>query len=135
MMLATPVVLMNGAGIAISVPSRVWRDLVDGLLEDRHRQSPELVHRRADDDDGLSSADHPVLVPNASRPVARPRAGARRHQSEERHLAGGDPVGVAWLVSNYRPQAGLGEGEARGRPTWPPPPRRDVEIRVRSVMA
>src|SRR3954470_2589650 len=49
-----------------SALSKMWRDLVDRLLEDRHRRPEELVHRRTDD-------DHKVVGPldhRATRPEA-----------------------------------------------------------------
>ena len=98
--------------------AQVRRDLVDRLLEDRHRRSQELVDRRADDDDEVvRPLDH-----RAARAERQPTGGQDLAQQlvgtglEERHLAGGDPVerGLVGVV-DADPQAGLGEGEAQGQ--------------------
>ena len=92
------------------------RDLVDGLLEDRHRWAQELVDRGADD-------DHEVVGPldQVARRAECQTAGRQDLAQElvgagleERHLAGGDPV-ERRLVGVVDPdaQARLGEGEAQ----------------------
>ena len=98
--------------------AEVRRDLVDGLLEDRHRRAEELVDRRADDDDELLGPfDHRAVraeaEPAGREDLAQQLVGAVLH---ERHLAGGDPVeGRLVRVVDADAQAGLGEGEAQGQ--------------------
>ena len=92
-------------------------DLVDGLLEDRHRRPEELVDRRADDDDELlGPLDHRAVgaeLEATGRQDAQELLGAGLH---ERHLAGGDAVeGRLVRVVDADAQAGLGEGEAEGQ--------------------
>ena len=96
--------------------AQVRRDLVDGLLEDRHRRAEELVDRRADDDDEVvRPLDHRAVgaerEPAGRQDLAQQLVGAGL---EERHLAGGDPVerGLVGVV-DADAQAGLGEGEAQ----------------------
>ena len=77
------------------------RDLVDGLLEDRHRGSQEFVDRRSNDDDQLvGAADHlrvrAELQPACRKELAKQLVGA---VLEERHLAREIRSSVAWFVS------------------------------------
>ena len=63
--------------------AEVRRDLVDGLLEDRHRRAEELVDRRADDDhEVVGPLDHRAVRAERE-PAGRrgPRGGARRRRS------------------------------------------------------
>ena len=93
------------------------RDLVDGLLEDRHRRSEELVDRRADDHDQLvGPADHlgvgSQLEPAGRQELAKQLVGA---VLEERHLAADDPVERRLVrVVDAHAQPRLGEGQAEG---------------------
>ncbi len=98
--------------------AQVRGDLVDGLLEDRHRWPEELVDRRADDDDELVRAlDHRAVGAEVQaaggQDLAQQLVGA---VLQERHLAGGDAVeGRLVGVVDPDPQAGLGEDEAEGQ--------------------
>ncbi len=98
--------------------AQVRRDLVDGLLEDRHRRAEELVDRRADDDHQLvGPGDHRAVGAEGETPgredLAEELVGAVLH---ERHLARGDPVERRLVgVVDADPQPGLREGEAQGQ--------------------
>ena len=95
--------------------AEVRRDLVDGLLEDRHRRPEELVDRRPDDDDELRRPpDHRAVGAEGQaagrQELAEERLGAGLH---ERHLAGGDPVERRLVrVVDADAQADAGEREA-----------------------
>ena len=111
------------------------RDLVDRLLEDRHRRAEELVDRRPDDDDERHRPrDHDRRsVPSSRRPVGEDLAqqvvGAGL---EERHLARGDPVERRLVgVVDADAQAGAREREAQRQPDVAAAAEDDdVEVRV-----
>ena len=95
--------------------AQVRGDLVDRLLEDRHRRAQELVDRGADhDDEVIRAADHRAVRPERQaagrQQLAQELVGPVLH---ERHLAGGDPVqgGLVGVV-DADAKAGLGEGQA-----------------------
>ena len=94
------------------------RDLVDRLLEDRHRWAEEFVDRGADDDhEVIGPLDHRAVGPEGEaarrEDLAQQLVGAVLH---ERHLARGDPVERRLVgVVDADPQAGFGEGEAQGQ--------------------
>ncbi len=91
-------------------------DLIDRLLEDRHRWPEELVDRRPDHDhQGHRPGDHlagrPELEASSREDVAEELIGTGL---EERHLAGSDAVQSCLVcVVDADPQAGLGKDEAK----------------------
>ena len=113
--------------------AEVRRDLVDGLLEDRHRWPEELVDRGADDDDEVvRPLDHRAVgaerEPAGRQDLAQQLVRAGLH---ERHLAGGDPVeGRLVRVVDADAQARLGEGEAE-RQADVPAAAEDDDVEVR----
>ena len=82
--------------------AQVRRDLVDGLLEDRHRWAEELVDRRADDDDELVGPRDHRAVGAELEPAGR-RGSRASSSSAPVSMNGISPAAirsrVAWLVS------------------------------------
>ena len=96
--------------------AQVRGDLVDRLLEDRHRWAQELVDRCPDDDNQTVGATDHRTVGAQLQPAGRQDLGEQLIGTglEERHLAGGDAVERRLVrVIDADPQSGLGERQAQ----------------------
>ena len=110
----------------------VRRDLDDRLLEDRHRRSQELVHRRPDDDEQAVGATHHRWIGAQLQP-----AGIEHSRQQlvgavfaEGHLAAPDPVELRSIdVVDPDPPARVGERKRQREPDVAPAPQHhEIEV-------